>query len=177
MASRPTDRAVRASTTSRGASTTSRDEQTTDPEARAAVKRVLLELFDLPAVVRGRKPVSELAGLTPLFWFFALQFVEMGISTVRQNNSRKLVGVMYLRDTRMFVWSIAQQAALSLLYQCNRGLNWWVRTRIDLAWRKQLTEKLHAIYFADAVFYRQTGDHTIILHHTHAPQLDFQGRP
>ena len=123
------------------------------------------------------EPVSELAGLTPLFWFFALQFVEMGISTVRQNNSRKLVGVMYLRDTRMFVWSIAQQAALSLLYQCNRGLNWWVRTRIDLAWRKQLTEKLHAIYFADAVFYRQTGDHTIILHHTHAPQLDFQGRP
>jgi len=35
-------------------------------------------------------------------------------------------------------------------------LNWWVRTRIDLAWRKQLTEKLHAIYFQDAVFYRQT---------------------
>ena len=60
-----------------GASTTTRDEKTTDPEARAAVKRVLIELFDLPAVLRGRKPVSELAGLKPLFCFFALQFVEM----------------------------------------------------------------------------------------------------
>jgi hypothetical protein len=38
---------------------------TTTAEARVAVSRLLREVFDLPAVVRGRKPASALVGLSP----------------------------------------------------------------------------------------------------------------
>ena len=128
----------------------------TDKEARSAMFRILEEIFDVPAVLRRRKPISELAGLLPVCGVVGIQFLNMAITALRQNTSRRLVGTMYLRDTATFLINIGQQAALSVLYQAVNTSGWWMRTRVSIAWRRKLTERLHATYFGDEVYYRQT---------------------
>ena len=133
-----------------------RSKKPTDAEARRAVKRVLVEVFDVPAVLRRRKPLSELAGLWSVLGSVGMIFVNMVITSIRQNNSRRIVGTMYLRNTSAFVASLLQQAGLSVAYQIVSAASWWFRTRINIQWRKHLVEKLHGAYFSDMVYYRQT---------------------
>lgn len=127
----------------------------TEKEARAAVKVVLLRLFDIPSVVRGKKKLSELTGLPSLMGTLGIIFVRMGVTTLQQNMSRKMVGSMYLRDGRTFVVDLAKQMAVSLLACCVSATSFWFRRRTEIAWRNKLTRELHSSYFKEMVYFRQ----------------------
>ncbi len=134
----------------------------TDAEARAAVKMVLLEVFDLPSVARGQKPLSALTGLWYWCGTFALVFVQQYITAVRQNMSRAMVGSMYLRDTQIFFLDLGRSMGLSLLSSCVTALNSWLLRRAEIAWQKELTTRLHAKWFGSMQFYQQTNSPTAI---------------
>ena len=133
----------------------SKKKRPTDAEARAAVKTVLLEVFDLPSVLRGRKPLSALTGLWYWCGTLALVFVQQYITVVRQNMSRAMVGSMYLRNTQVFFLDLGRSMAVSLLSSCVSSLNRWLLRRADIAWEKELTTRLHAKWFGTMRFYHQ----------------------
>ena len=133
----------------------SKKKRPTDAEARAAVKTVLLEVFDLPSVLRGRKPLSALTGLWYWCGTLALVFVQQYITVVRQNMSRAMVGSMYLRNTQRFFLDLGRSMAVSLLSSCVSSLNSWLLRRADIAWEKELTTRLHAKWFGTMRFYHQ----------------------
>ena len=128
----------------------------TDAQARAAIRRVVRELFDVPAVLRGQKKLRELAGIEWVAGSVLMNMVSVGVNSRWMDNGRKVAHIMYLRDMRAFVRIIVGQMSLSVLYQFTSAAGWWMRTQISIAWRKRLTERLHAVYFADTLYYRQT---------------------
>ena len=128
----------------------------TDPEARAAVRRVFEELFDVPAVLRRRKPLSALTGWHLVLGSFVMNTLSVAVNSRWADNGRKVARTMYMRDTRAFVTTMLGQMSLSVVYQCANAAAWWMRTRIGICWRERLTEKLHAVYFSDTIYYRQS---------------------
>ena len=54
----------------------------TEQEARAAVGRILVRIFDVPAVLHGKKSLSDLSGLGYVFGALAVIGVKLVISTV-----------------------------------------------------------------------------------------------
>jgi putative ATP-binding cassette transporter len=128
----------------------------TDPEARAAVRRVVEELFDVPAVLQGRKPLAALAGAHWVLGSVALNAVSVAVNSRWADNGRKVASTMYMRDTRAFVATMLGQMGLTAIYQIVNSASWWMRTKIGIVWRQVLTEKLHRVYFEDTIYYRQT---------------------
>lgn len=133
-----------------------RGEKSTDQEARAAVHRVLVELFDVPAVLRRHKPLSALAGWHFVAGSVAMNAVSVAVNSRWADNGRKVASTMYMRDTRAFVTTMLHQVSLTVIYQMANAAAWWMRTRIGIAWRKRLTEKLHDVYFSNGMYYWQT---------------------
>ena len=78
----------------------------THEQARAACMRVMEEMFDLPAVLRGRKPVSQLAGLWPIAGWFCTVFVGMGMTVLNANTMRETQSTRYLRNFGSFARAI-----------------------------------------------------------------------
>ena len=130
--------------------------QPTHPEARAACRRVLEEMFDLPGVLRGKKKLTDLAGLGPMSCWAVCIGLSMVIQVMMQNMQRKVVGSLYLRDIRVFLRDLGRQMAISLMSVCVQSMTSWSRMRITYAWQAQLQDKLHATYFKESLFYRQT---------------------
>ena len=128
----------------------------TDPASRAAMRRVVEELFDVPAVLLRKKPLAALSGLEWVVGSVVMNMVSVAVNSRWADNGRKVASVMYLRDTRAFVTTMLGQMSLTVVYQIANSAAWWMRTRIGIAWRKRLTERLHEVHFADMTFYRQT---------------------
>ena len=128
----------------------------THKEARAACYRVLQEMFDLPAVLRGRKPVSALAGVTPIACWIATVVLELRVDILMQNQFGRVAGALYMRDMGVFLRDLGRQAAISMLSTCVQSTKVWFRMRITFAWQEQLQKSLHATYFKSSNFYRQT---------------------
>ena len=128
----------------------------TEAEARAAVKTVLVHLFDVPAVLRGKKPISELSGLVWVAGTVGVIFVRLAITTASQNIQRGMAGSMYLRDSRQFVIDLLKRIVLSALSCVVRAAGFWFRRRVEICWQKKITDGLHTAYFHDNFFYRQT---------------------
>jgi hypothetical protein len=53
------------------------------------LQRVLQEMFDLPAVLRGQKPVSALAGLVPMAGWSVTVLLNMRLTVWMQNAMRR----------------------------------------------------------------------------------------
>ena len=128
----------------------------TDREARAAVARVLRELFDVPAVLRREKSLSALAGWQWVVGSVLTNALSVAVNSRWADNGRKVASTMYMRDTRAFVTTMLGQMGLTVVYQIANAAAWWMRTRIGIAWRQRLTEKLHKVYFSNNVYYWQT---------------------
>ena len=128
----------------------------THEQARAACMRVMEEMFDLPAVLRGRKPVSQLAGLWPIAGWFCTVFVGMGMTVLNANTMRDTQSTLYLRNFGSFARAMGASVSVVILDSINQAVQQFFRTRIAYAWRQQLQDTLHSTYFRDMVYYRQT---------------------
>ena len=113
-------------------------------------------MFDLPSVLRGKKPLSELAGLAPMAGWAVCIGVNMGITVLMQNQMRRTTSSLYLRDLRVFFRDLARQVLISFSNVCCQSATSWFRIKITYAWMEKLQGKLHATYFKDDIFYRQT---------------------
>ena len=133
-----------------------RRKRPTEQEARAAVRRILVHLFDLPAVLRGKKPLAELTGSLWVCGSLGVIFVRVAITAISQNQRAKMAGSMYLRDSRQFAIDLAQRVLLSAFSCANSSAGWWFRRRVEIAWQKKITDGLHDSYFHDNFFYTQT---------------------
>lgn len=120
------------------------------------MQRVMQEMFDLPAVLRGRKPISQLAGLTPLAGWLTAVGLSMGVTVLSDRTMQQLQRSLYLRKFGVFARDMALRIAAVIADISLKSTQQYFRVRIAYAWRQQLQDKLHATYFRDMVYYRQT---------------------
>lgn len=140
----------------RGGGQKERRPKATHAEARVAYYRILQQIFDVPAVLRGRKPVKELAGLVPLGGYVATVVAGIWVDILMQNQFGLVASSMYLRDRGVFIQNLATQAGISIVNTCVMSTKTWFRMRVTYAWQKQLQDRLHATYFREGTFYTQT---------------------
>jgi len=82
--------------------------------------RVMEEMFDVPAVLRGRKPVSQLAGLWPIAGWFCTVFVGMGMTVLDANTMRDTQSTLYLRNFGSFARAMGARVSVVILDSINQ---------------------------------------------------------
>jgi hypothetical protein len=127
---------------------------------RRAVRLVLTEVFDMPAVLRGRKPAAALHGLPELLVAAALVLMRTWSNSVQLRVGQQVTQALYLRDTGNFFKLLAANVLLSFvsqsLYFPMRGV---LQMRVVVAWRTALTQTIHDRYHnpRTMAFLRQQG--------------------
>ena len=122
----------------------------------APVQRVMKEMFDLPAVLRGRKPLSQLAGLMPLAGWLTTVGLSMGVTLINDRTMQQLQRSLYLRNLGVFARDMALRISAVIADISLQSAKQYFRVRVAYAWRQQLQDKLHDTYFRDMNYYRQT---------------------
>lgn len=115
----------------------------TETEARAAVGKILVRVFDVPAVLRGTKPLKDLSGLVWVFGALGCIGFRLVITTISSNMMAKMAGSLYLRDSREFAVDLSKRVLLSAFSCSNSALSFWFRRRIEIEWQKKITDDLH----------------------------------
>ena len=146
---------------------------------------ILTEVFDVPAVLRGDKPVSQLKGASSILAVLVLQVINMASSNFSIRLSRETSEYLYMRNVPMFRVTILKSVAMNLLtntlYFSMRGV---LQSRMILAWREHLMHRIHHDYFDTRrmTFIRQfhlpegrSVPDPDDRKYMHSPQLAFQG--
>lgn len=112
-------------------------------------------VFDVPAVLRGHKPLSALVGLPELAGL--LGFVGLSVLALDRYNVvlRQLASTIYLRDLAQFKRQILQGALWSALYSASLLLSKAVYLRISALWRNALTRHVQTRYVRSKAYYTQ----------------------
>jgi ABC-type uncharacterized transport system fused permease/ATPase subunit len=114
------------------------------------------EMFDLRAVLRGQKPISQLAGLAPLAGWLATVGLSLCVTVVNDRTMHQLQKSLYLRKIGVFARDMAIRVSVVIVDVSLNSVQQFFRVRVAYAWRQQLQDTLHATYFKDMTYYRQT---------------------
>ncbi len=124
-------------------------------EAFHTIAELYTYVFDVPAVLRGRKPLAALVGLTELATLFGC--VGTSILALDQYNLvlGRLASAIYLRDLAQFKRQTVQGAAWSFLYSIGIILSKAIYLRISALWRNALTRFVQRRYVRSTAYYLQ----------------------
>lgn len=122
--------------------------------AMKSIGEIMREVFDVPAVLRGKKQVGELAGLGGMLMSNSLIGVRMLTTTITLELDKQVVSAIYMRDMRGFTFSMTRKVLLAMFQNLQWSAREWVSTRVALAWMKKLTRSIHGRYFDSMAYYR-----------------------
>jgi putative ATP-binding cassette transporter len=141
---------------------------------------ILRHLFDLPAVLRRRKPFSALVGGPELLLLISGVLSQSVVLDVWNNFNRcagarapapscracadvpaagrsRLAKTLYMRDLPLFKKQMVQVAVISLAYTALNSVTSAANQQLRLKWSRHLTSTVHAKYLRSRAYYRLQG--------------------
>ena len=124
-------------------------------QAWVSLARILREVFDVPAVLRGRKPASALIGVPHVLGSLAVAVIQMWSRVASMEVSQQVVEAIYLRDMRAFAAVMAKNTALQFITMGMYSFtHMWAQQQAS-HWQEHLSKLFHERYFQAITFYRQ----------------------
>ena len=127
-------------------------------EARQAMAKLMRQLFDLPAVLRGTKPVGSLSAGPELLGMVVGMLSQSLVLDVITEFNRRLAKTIYMRDMQRFNRQIVGLAAISMLYSLLSSCTSALYLRLVVKWRERLTNVVQKQYINSLAFYRLQND-------------------
>jgi ABC-type uncharacterized transport system fused permease/ATPase subunit len=124
-------------------------------QAWGSVARILREVFDVPSVLRGRKPFSALIGVPNVVGSLAVALVQMWSRVAQMEISQQVVQAIYLRDVRAFAAVMAKNVLFSFTTMSLYSVTYMWSQQQASRWQEHLTKLFHERYFHAITFYRQ----------------------